>query len=70
MSLRSKAQLPLESHLASNATEGGVAEPTIVLPDAALLLHGELSQAGFDLVLDLGDGRQHVVHDYFSFAYA
>ena len=68
MSLRSKAQLSLESHLASHATEGGVAEPTIVLPDAAFLLHGELSQAGFDLVLDLADGRQHVVHDYFSFS--
>ena len=45
-----------------------MAEPTIKLPDAAFLLHGELSQAGFDLVLDLADGRQHVVHDYFSFS--
>ncbi len=68
MIIRSKAQLSSESHLANNAAEGGVAESTIALPDAAFLLHGELSQDGFDLIFALPDGRQHVVHDYFSFS--
>ena len=68
MSLRSKAQLSSESPPAGITAEGGVAGYNIALPDAAFLLHGELSQAGFDLILALPDGRQHIVHDYFSFS--
>ena len=68
MSLRSKAQLSSESPPAGITAEEGVAGYNIALPDAAFLLHGELSQAGFDLILALPDGRQHIVHDYFSFS--
>jgi len=40
---------------------------SVMVPDAAYLIRGELSQEGFDLVMTLPDGRQHTVHDYFSF---
>ncbi|MGA1758226.1 MAG: FecR family protein, partial [Pseudomonadales bacterium] len=67
MSIDKKALVPSEGGqpAASDAPKSHV--PSVMVPDAAYLIRGELSQEGFDLVMTLPDGRQHTVHDYFSF---
>jgi fibronectin-binding autotransporter adhesin len=42
-----------------------VPSDAIVVPDAQLLFGAEFKRAGVDLVLS-GNGREHVVHDYFK----
>ncbi len=45
----------------------GTGYPTFELPDASYLLHGELEQNGFDLIITNPAGETIVVPDYFSF---
>ncbi|MCB1693829.1 MAG: hypothetical protein KDI19_13765, partial [Pseudomonadales bacterium] len=42
------------------------ARPTVLIPDASLLLYGEYERDGFDLVITGPDGQTFVVHDYFG----
>ena len=41
--------------------------PVVLLPDVSFLLFAEFTRDGFDLVITNPDGKQFIVHDYFSF---
>ena len=56
----------MASNLVS-AESGESAVPVYQINDATILLNGEFTRQGFDLVITAANGEQIVVADYFSF---